>query len=183
MSNVGVGGSLELACSKTHEHILRVPHIILILRRRRCRLLFLLLLLLLLTEKVCMSPAFALLLQQTNIRHTSPKARNRRRENTSDEAKLRALDFDQRRCQLRAYPRLRLRLRCCCDCAYAHRRAKKKNHKCSCNVRGNSHSFVFFVLLLSCTLQTRIFSCFFFLPSSSSSSSFFSSSFPSNMLW
>ena len=109
MSNVGVGGSLELACSKTHEHILRVPHIILILRRRRCRLLFLLLLLLLLllTEKVCMSPAFALLLQQTNIRHTSPKARNRRRENTSDEAKLRALDFDQRQCELRAHPRLR----------------------------------------------------------------------------
>ena len=105
MSNVG--GSLELACSKTHEHILRVPHIILILRRRRCRRLFLLLLLLLLTEKVCMSPAFALLLQHTNIRHTSPKARNRRRENTSDEAKSRALDFDQRRCELRAHPRLR----------------------------------------------------------------------------
>ena len=95
MSNVGVGGSLELACSKTHEHILRVPHIILILRRRRCRLLFLLLLLLLLlTEKVCMSPAFALLLQHTNIRHTSPKARNMSKENTSDEVKSRALDFD-----------------------------------------------------------------------------------------
>ena len=99
-----------------------------------------------------MSPAFALLLQHTNIRHTSPKARNMSRENTSDEAKSRALDFDQRRCQLRAYPRLRLRLRCCCDCAYAHRRAKKKNHKCSCNVRGNSHGVVFCVLLLSCTL-------------------------------
>ena len=39
MSNVG--GSLELACSKTHEHILRVPHIILLLRRRRCRRLLL----------------------------------------------------------------------------------------------------------------------------------------------
>ena len=51
-----------------------------------------------------------------------------------------------------------LQLRCCCDCAYAHRRAKKKNHKYSCNVRGNNHSVVFFVLLLSCTLQTRIFS-------------------------
>ena len=51
-----------------------------------------------------------------------------------------------------------LQLRCCCDCAYAHRRAKKKNHKCSCNVRGNNHSVVFFVLLLSGTLQTRIFS-------------------------
>ena len=103
MSNVG--GSLELACSKTHEHILRVPHIILILRRRRCRRLFLLLLLL--TEKVCMSPAFALLLQHTNIRQTSPKARNMSRENTSDEAKSRVLHFDQRRCELRAHPRLR----------------------------------------------------------------------------
>ena len=39
MSNVGE--SLELACSKTHEHILRVPHIILFLRRRRCRRLLL----------------------------------------------------------------------------------------------------------------------------------------------
>ena len=104
MSNVG--GSLELACSKTHEHIrVRVPHIILLLLCRRCRRL--LLLLLLLTEKVCMSPAFALLLQHTNIRHTSPKARNMSRENTSDEAKSRALDFDQRQCELRAYPRLR----------------------------------------------------------------------------
>ena len=102
MSNVG--GSLELACSKTHEHILRVPHIILLLRRRRCRRLLLFLL-----RVACMSPAFALLLQHTNIRHTSPKARNRRRENTSDEAKSRALDFDQRQCEceLRAYPRLR----------------------------------------------------------------------------
>ena len=106
MSNVG--GSLELACSKTHEHILRVPHIILLLLCRRCRRLFLLLLLLLLlTEKVCMSPAFALLLQHTNIRHTSPKARNMSRENTSDEAKSRVLHFDQRRCELRAHPRLR----------------------------------------------------------------------------
>ena len=59
------------------------------------------------SEKVCMSPAFALLLQHTNIRHTSPKARNMSRENTSDEAKSRALDFDQRQCELRAYPRLR----------------------------------------------------------------------------
>ena len=54
-----------------------------------------------------MSPAFALLLQHTNIRHTSPKARNMSRENTSDEAKSRAVDFDQRQCELRAYPRLR----------------------------------------------------------------------------
>ena len=41
MSNVG--GSLELACSKTHEHILRVPHIILLLLGRRRWLLLLLL--------------------------------------------------------------------------------------------------------------------------------------------
>ena len=42
------------------------------------------------SEKVCMSPAFA----HTNIRHTSPKARNMSKENTSDEVKSRALDFD-----------------------------------------------------------------------------------------
>ena len=43
MSNVG--GSLELACWTTHEHILRVPHIILLLLGRRRWLLLLLLLL------------------------------------------------------------------------------------------------------------------------------------------
>ena len=39
MSNVG--GSLELACSKAHEHILQVRHIILLLRCRLCRRLLL----------------------------------------------------------------------------------------------------------------------------------------------
>ena len=48
----------------------------------------------------------------------------------------------------------------------------RSNHKYSCNVRGNNHSVVFFILLLSCTLQTHIFSCCFSLSSSLSSSSF-----------